>query len=462
MAPPLPASVRRSAGATPDPAVTALAAALDSLILRDDKADPLGAGDWRAARAAIGAFYADRGFQPIWIDADGLTPAGRSVFARLARASDDGLDLGAYAAPGLVGGPLSVDERAWTEAAISAAVVVYAQQASGSRVSPSHISPLIGVRPDIPDPGAALAEIAAAPDPGARLAEFNPPQKGYRDLREALNRLSGSGVPPARVGDDLGTTPSLLASNADRETLVKIAAPRMRRLNRRFVASAGALPAASARERATILANMEMWRWQPRDMGERRIEVNVPDFTVAVMDGDEVVHRARVVVGKPKTPTPIFSNVIRYVVINPSWRVPDSIIRKEMMSKLDYLASHGYEVKTVNGHLTVRQLPGAAQRARPPRLHVPERLCGLSARHAVARTLQRRRPRFQPRLREGPGSGAPRGNCAGLERRAESPPPTAIASARSSCRSRCPSTSNISPPRSTNTAIFAKDRTSMA
>ncbi len=357
--PPSRRASRRSAGAAPDPAVTALAAALDSLILRDDKANPLGAGDWRAARAAIGAFYADRGFQPIWIDADGLTPAGRSVFARLARASDDGLDLGAYAPPGLVGGPLSVDERAWTEAAISAAVVVYAEQASGSRVSPSHISPLIGVRPDIPDPGAALAEIAAAPDPGARLAEFNPPQKGYRDLREALNRLSGSGVPPARVGVDLGTTPSLLATNADGEALVKIAAPRMKRLHSRFVASARALPAASARERATILANMEMWRWQPRDMGERRIEVNVPDFTVAVMDGDEVVHRARVVVGKPKTPTPIFSNVIRYVVINPSWRVPDSIIRKEMMSKLDYLASHGYEVKTVNGHLTVRQLPGA-------------------------------------------------------------------------------------------------------
>ena len=35
-----------------------------------------------------------------------------------------------------------------------------------------------------------------------------------------------------------------------------------------------------ARRRAAILANMEMWRWEPRDMGERRIEVNIPDFSV--------------------------------------------------------------------------------------------------------------------------------------------------------------------------------------
>ena len=41
------------------------------------------------------------------------------------------------------------------------------------------------------------------------------------------------------------------------------------------------------------------------------------------MEGDAVVHSARVVVGKPNTPTPIFSDVMRYVLINPSWRVPE-------------------------------------------------------------------------------------------------------------------------------------------
>ena len=93
-------------------------------------------------------------------------------------------------------------------------------------------------------------------------------------------------------------------------------------------------------------------------MGERRIEVNVPDFSLAVVEGDTVIHQARVIVGKPETPTPIFSNVMRYVLINPSWQVPDSIIKKEMMARLGSLSRRGYEVKTVGGRLTVRQLPG--------------------------------------------------------------------------------------------------------
>jgi murein L,D-transpeptidase YcbB/YkuD len=93
-------------------------------------------------------------------------------------------------------------------------------------------------------------------------------------------------------------------------------------------------------------------------MGERRIEVNVADFSVAALEGDRVILKSRVIVGKPETPTPIFSNLMRYVLINPSWQVPDSIIRKELAAKLDYLSRHGYEVKTVGGRLTVRQLPG--------------------------------------------------------------------------------------------------------
>src|SRR6185312_16357983 len=114
----------------------------------------------------------------------------------------------------------------------------------------------------------------------------------------------------------------------------------------------------AALERAAVIANMEMWRWEPRDMGEKRIEVNVPDFSVAALDGDSVLFQARAIVGKPETPTPLFSSLMRTVVINPSWRVPDSIIRKEMMSKLGSLSRRGYEVKTVRGRLTVRQAPG--------------------------------------------------------------------------------------------------------
>ena len=75
-------------------------------------------------------------------------------------------------------------------------------------------------------------------------------------------------------------------------------------------------------------------------MGERRIEVNIPDFSVAV-HGRRLrsFMSARVVVGKPDTPTPIFSDRMRYVLINPSWHVPDSIIKKEMLPRARSLRS---------------------------------------------------------------------------------------------------------------------------
>ena len=364
--PPFPT---RSASPAPDPLPTALAAALAGLIMRD-RGNPLGDGDWRAARAAIGAYYADRCFQPVWVGQNGLTRAGRAALARLERASEDGLDLSAIALPRAAPANLAPSDLAAAETSIAAAVVIYAEQASGARLAPWRISPLFSAFPRVADPGAALAETAGAADPGARLADFNPPQKGYRDLREELMPLKGPSTVSGRraaldLSLDIAEAPLVDddAAAAAGPQSDALRGPNGRRRARVHAASAAhARDGRSARQRAAILANMEMWRWEPRDMGQRRVEINIPDFSVEVREGDAVIHSARVVVGKPKTPTPVFSDVMRYVLINPSWLVPDSIIRKEMLPRLaadpDYFSRHGYEVKTISGRITVRQPPG--------------------------------------------------------------------------------------------------------
>ncbi|PNG25089.1 hypothetical protein CR492_15670 [Methylocella silvestris] len=117
-----------------------------------------------------------------------------------------------------------------------------------------------------------------------------------------------------------------------------------------------------SRVEAEILANMERWRWMPRDMGESRIEVNIPDFEVSVIENGAVVSRNRVVVGKEETPTPVFSNTMQFLIVNPYWTVPQSIIKKEMMPKIaanpNYLHRMGYEAAWKDGKLSVRQPPG--------------------------------------------------------------------------------------------------------
>jgi murein L,D-transpeptidase YcbB/YkuD len=344
-------------GPSLSPVQTALQAALSRLVARDDHRNPLGSGDWRAARGAIATFYAKRAYTPMWVSETGLTEAGRAALTQLKRASDDGLNLSAFTLPHDLGSGLDPDTIAEAETIVASAVVAYAAQASGSRVPPSHVSGLIFATPSIADPGVALAETAAARDPARRLADFNPPQKGYRALRDELKRLDTPGVAERQF--------RVLSADLDPDSLLDLQEERPSQRTKRALnapihrASVSATSAgANARQRATILANMEMWRWEPRDMGERRIEVNLADFSVAVLEGDRVIHQARVVVGKPETPTPIFSDVMRYVLINPSWQVPDSIIKKEMASKLGALSRRSYEVKTVGGRLTVRQLPG--------------------------------------------------------------------------------------------------------
>jgi murein L,D-transpeptidase YcbB/YkuD len=85
-------------------------------------------------------------------------------------------------------------------------------------------------------------------------------------------------------------------------------------------------------ERVRQLAlNLERWRWLPRDLGERHILVNVPEYRLEVWDHGQVPLTMRVVVGKKDTPTPIFNDDMTYVVFAPYWNVPADIVQKETL-----------------------------------------------------------------------------------------------------------------------------------
>ena len=341
-------------------------------------------------RQAIAAVYAARAFAPFWIADGKFNAQARSVLARIDHASEDGLDLRALFVPVPRGGDTAA--LAASELALTDAVVTYGFQASGGRIDPSRLSPLIAAKPDVADAARVLGAVADAVDPGEALRAFNPPQKGYAALRTKLAELrqqtdvASHGVIPygpmlkpgmrdarvplirARFGLDL---PSGDPDRADLvyDTRVAAAVADFQRAHhlpasgvltiRTIAALSGGNPARLENE---ILANMEGWRWLPRDMGENHVEVNIPDFTLNVMHGDTVFLHARVVVGQPDKPTPVFSEAMRFIIVNPYWNVPLSIVKKEMMPKLaadpNYFADHGYEEVERNGVTYVRQPPG--------------------------------------------------------------------------------------------------------
>ena len=105
--------------------------------------------------------------------------------------------------------------------------------------------------------------------------------------------------------------------------------------------------------RDLIRANMERWRWMPRNLGERHVIVNVPAFTAAVVDNGQVTVRHRAVVGARRTPTPQLSATITAVTLNPWWNVPQSIVA-EMGGRF----GSDYVVRRDGGYTIARQRPG--------------------------------------------------------------------------------------------------------
>jgi L,D-transpeptidase YcbB len=77
---------------------------------------------------------------------------------------------------------------------------------------------------------------------------------------------------------------------------------------------------------AAIRASMERWRWLPRDLPERRIEVRIAQFEARMIAPDAAPLSHAIIVGASTTPTPSFESLVRSVTLNPSWEPPASII----------------------------------------------------------------------------------------------------------------------------------------
>jgi murein L,D-transpeptidase YcbB/YkuD len=80
--------------------------------------------------------------------------------------------------------------------------------------------------------------------------------------------------------------------------------------------------------------NLERWRWIPRQLGDPHVFVNIPAFSLDLVRAGGAAWRTRIVVGKAFTPTPVFSDQIVGVVVNPPWNVPKSIAVGEYLPEL--------------------------------------------------------------------------------------------------------------------------------
>jgi murein L,D-transpeptidase YcbB/YkuD len=340
--------------------------------------------------AALRRMYAERRHTPLWIDESGATDArAEGVLAVLAGAAREGLDPRDYHADAIrrrlatAGG----DDAVALELLLSDGVVRYAvHQASGVR-PPAARDPDAALEHGDPDAGTVVREVAGAPDPGARLRAFAPAHEPYRRLRDALALHRGIAVQggwplvPETVLRPGMTDPAVpilkerLAMSGDLEEGAN--PPRrydddlvvaLRRFQWRHgigpdgVVGKGTIAALNVPvgpRIEEIIANMERWRWFGAELPERWVKVNVPDYSLALVENGTTVLTMPVVVGKTDWRTPVLSSQIRRSVFNPSWSVPPSIAKEEILPKTradaGYLERQGIVTR---GDGRLRQAPG--------------------------------------------------------------------------------------------------------
>jgi murein L,D-transpeptidase YcbB/YkuD len=327
--------------------------------------------------ADIRTYYEARQYQPVWFRYGDPIPQIDALKAAMAQARRDALDPADYVMPDTASGSLNnIEAIAEAEFAATMTIIRYANHLAAGRIRPRSLSRHVTREPEKPEPGDILEKLSTATDMGAALRAYEPKHEQYWALKRKLAELMaktdeadqpeipggrvlrhGSHDPRVvllreRLGVEVvdGGDPELF----DRPLLNAVKAfQRKNALGADGIVGRGTLSVLNRDNRAStisvISANIERWRWMPRTLGEFHVAVNIPEFTVRVNRAGKTVHSTRVVVGKRSNPTPVFSDEMEHLIVNPYWNVPSSILSNEMLPDImidptGYFSRHGYEV----------------------------------------------------------------------------------------------------------------------
>ncbi|WP_458790591.1 L,D-transpeptidase family protein [Yoonia sp. MH D7] len=332
----------------------------------------------------LSAFYRARDFQGIWSD-QGDSGRRNALLAAFADAGNHGLPAIRYDPDAIMAqlrAATTPAEQGRMEVELSRLFMQYARDVQTGILTPSSVSNAI--KREVPL-RARLDTIKAfsQANPAGFLRSLPPSSPEYtRLMREKLRlealldaggwgpSVSGGALAPGATGArvielrnrliamgfmDLSATQTYDAS-------IQAAVQRFQQAHGIVVdgtVGAGTLreinvPMASRLQ--SVVVSMERERWINRPRGERHIWVNLADFSAAIVDNDRVTFTTRSVVGAVQADreTPEFSDEMAFMVINPSWYVPRSIVTKEYLplmqnnrnavSQLDVIDSKGRAV----------------------------------------------------------------------------------------------------------------------
>jgi murein L,D-transpeptidase YcbB/YkuD len=348
----------------------------------------------KADRDAIVTFYQkDRDFRPLWV-AGGLPSArAKDVADYLDTIEADGLDPKDYPLPKFSG-----DARSQAEAELkfTAMVLTYARHASTGRVHFTRVSPNIEYKLTF-DAIDALQKIGGSNDLPQTLDGFEPQQPAYKALKARYDEMRNQPTEsaPARMENgpvlryfrDRNGHETVMADtrvpqlrerlglaaepNSNYNAALSMAVGKFQKANGIQVTGQLNAPTIEAlngpsrsKQLDAIVATLERWRWMPRELGQTHVVLNIPDFNIRVYHDGAKVWQTRTVVGKPDHQTPMLSETMKFITVNPTWNVPESIIYNELLplyetSDPQIFERQGLKVeRQSDGHIRVYQPPG--------------------------------------------------------------------------------------------------------
>ena len=374
--------------------------------------------DRKAERTAVEKFYTAREYVPLWTQAGALTQSGKGVIARLKDAASEGLNASDYPVPDFAAAT-SPDQLAEAELKLTASMLDYARQAQSGRMHWSQVSADISFPEHPTDPTEVLTNVTTAKDASAALEGYNPPHKLYRELRTKLAELRGqSGGPVIQIAE--GPALKFTPARGKKQPAVEMEDARVPQLRakfgitenaddtrydakvaeavRKFQESVELKPTGVLDDRTvkalnspkrdrqidTVIVNMERWRWLPRQLGASSLGnayviLNIPDYTLKVMQNGAQVWNTRVVTGKPGVhATPLLTETMKFITVNPTWNVPPSIIYNEYLPALQQdptvLERMGLRLERArDGSIHISQPPGEANALGRIRFNFPNK-----------------------------------------------------------------------------------------
>ncbi len=326
------------------------------------------------ASETLYAFYKDRSYRPAWsVDAE-VSAQADSLVTAIREADREGLTPGDYhlaAIESMINElrqnqenkELPVAARlADLDLLLSDAFLVYASHVAEGKVDRETLHPDWSAKSDSLD-YAKILDAALQSDQIARSLQDLLPHHGfYRDLREMLSSFEATmkkggwervpdGLPMSvgnrgkralALGKRLAASGDLTGSRNNGSDLLDSTLEKgLRRFQRRH-----GLDATGVLDSATLVAlnvpvegrldqirvNLERWRWLPRELSKRYVQVNVADFKLTVVEDSREVLGMRVVVGNPDWQTPVLSTTMTQVLFNDFWIAPHHIVATELIN----------------------------------------------------------------------------------------------------------------------------------